>query len=246
MSLSEAAGHTGKGKEPFSCTECPLQTHSFCSALIGTPARRDRLDMRGSTTIGARQFAYKAKEKADRFAILRAGWAIRFTHTHDGRRQILALLLPGDILAIEITTKGRITHPILALTPLQLCTFSAERFNRVASQDPSVMLTTATILHDVREAYEARIMDLGRSTAEERIARLILDIKQRLESAGLTMGNQIPFPLRQQTIGDMLGLTQVHVSRVMSQIRKAGLISVDRETLVIENLDELKRIAAFD
>lgn len=246
MSLSEAENATREEGESISCQACPLKKQRFCSALIGTPAREDRLGLRSVSVIAPRQFAYKANEQTQRFSILQSGWAVRFTHTHDGRRQVLALLLPGDIMGLEVTTRGSISHPILALTQLRLCTFQADDFNKIAAEDPGVMLSTAAILQDVREGYEARIVDLGRSTAEERIARLILDIKRRLESTGMiSSGSKIPFPLRQQTIADMLGLTQVHVSRVMSQIRKAGLISLDRETLEIEDMEGLKRIAAF-
>lgn len=247
MSPSETESPAGKEGDLLSCQACPLKKQRFCSALIGTPAREDRLGLRSVSVIGARQFAYKANEQTQRFSVLQSGWAVRFTHTHDGRRQVLALLLPGDILGLEVTTKGIISHPILALTQLQLCTFRADDFNRIASEDPGVMLSTAAVLQDVREGYEARIVDLGRSTAEERIARLILDIKRRLDSTDMISSSErIPFPLRQQTIADMLGLTQVHVSRVMSQIRKAGLISLDRETLEIRDMDGLKRIAAFN
>ena len=86
--------------------------------------------------------------------------------------------------------------------------------------------------------------DLGRRTADERIARLILRLSSRLAKRGMLQGQAMDFPLRQHQIADATGLTPVHVSRVLSNFRRKGLIDINGRSLTILNATELSRVAA--
>jgi len=96
-----------------------------------------------------------------------------------------------------------------------------------------------------KEASEARLVDLGRRNAEQRLARLILDLRRRLREKGLSDGTAIPFPLRQQTIADALGLTQVHVSRVMRSLRQSRILQTKAGQINILDMDALMAVAEF-
>ena len=88
-------------------------------------------------------------------------------------------------------------------------------------------------------------VDLGRRTADERIARLILGLKDRLTSRGLAQGETIDFPLRQHHVADATGLTAVHVSKVLSEFRRRGLIEINDRCLTILKPMEFQRIATM-
>jgi CRP-like cAMP-binding protein len=99
----------------------------------------------------------------------------------------------------------------------------------------------------IEEKYRADqlIVDLGRRTADERIARLVLNLVERLLKRGMTRGEpvELDFPLRQRHIADATGLTPVHVSKVLSEFRRNGLIRLSERSLTILDLTGFRRIA---
>jgi len=86
------------------------------------------------------------------------------------------------------------------------------------------------------------MVDLGQRLAEERIAGLVLRLRTRFLARGEVQDESFPFPLRQQHIADITGLTSVHVSRVIGHLRKSGLIEIAGGRIVLHNVAELQRI----
>lgn len=131
---------------------------------------------------------------------------------------------------------------IQALTPV--------RFSRINRNDLKARLCADSKIHEAlgrvcieeSKASDQLIVDLGRRTADERIANLLLSLVERMESRNAFTSNLYPFPLRQQDIADVLGLTPVHVSRVLTKFRKAKLIEFSSGKLQILNRRELNRI----
>ncbi len=86
-------------------------------------------------------------------------------------------------------------------------------------------------------------LDLGRRRADERIARLILRLADKVAKRTQSRTATFDFPLRQRHIADATGLTPVHVSKVMGELQRAGLIEVNSRSLTIVNAAELQRVA---
>lgn len=214
----------------------------FCSAVMGVGEEERRLKVEGS--VRPRQHIYKSGEARGQIVILRDGWAIRFVLTPDGRRQVLSILLPGDIAGGEFLMRNEARVSVQALAmPVNYCAFDIADLKEIAKRDPGLIWTFVGIEIAEHEASEALMVGLGRRNAEQRIARLVLDIYERLERRGLTEGTTIPFVLRQKTIADLLGLTQVHVSRVMTAMKEQGIMHVARGSLTILDMQALRDIA---
>lgn len=200
--------------------------------------------MKTHGSVRPRQHIYKSGESRGQIVILRDGWAIRFVLTPDGRRQILSILLPGDIAGGEFLMREEARVSVEALaTPVRYCAFDIADLKEIAKKDPGLIWTFVGIEIAEHEASEALMVGLGRRNAEQRIARLVLDIYERLEKRGLAEGNTIPFVLRQSTIADLLGLTQVHVSRVMTAMKAQGIMKLARGSLTILDMRALRAIA---
>ncbi|MDQ0249377.1 CRP-like cAMP-binding protein [Sphingomonas kyeonggiensis] len=146
--------------------------------------------------------------------ILLSGWAARIRILPDGRRQIMGLLLPGDLIGHCYQPQPLATSTIMALTDLEICSApSAQDF-------PSLECVYATS-HALDEAFLlAQITRLGRMNASERLADLFLELFERLSMAGLTRGNAFEHPLTQELVADVTGLTPVHVNRVVKTMRQ--------------------------
>ena len=168
---------------------------------------------------------------------VRSGWACLVRLFRDGRRQIQHLLVPGDLL---VPLPGmRAPTTVMALTPVttvQIDAFVANpRAERVLRLDAA--LTQAALL-----TQAAR---LGRQSASERLAHLLLELRDRLRLAGLANEDRYPMPLTQEVLADALGLTSVHVNRTLQSMRRERLIELRGGTVELLDPQRLGRMADY-
>jgi CRP-like cAMP-binding protein len=187
-----------------------------------------------------------AGERSDRVCVVCDGWAFRFVLLADGRKQILSILIPGDVITPTRMFDENVRFSVQALTDMQYCGFAssilrAKLFAHLAVLDAWTKLLIAEQHHNF-----GLLIDLGSRTADERIAHLILDLKLRLERRGMTVENSFVFPLSQRLIAAATGLTPEHVSRVMGSFRREGLIENGKGFLRIVNLPGLQRIGGLN
>lgn len=190
-----------------------------------------------------RQNLYRAREALRHVALVREGVAFRYVLVQGGQRQILSFCLPGDFLAPSAAFKDSQHFSIQALTPMRLCLFERDAFRKFVEEDRDAMRALTGIYVDEKERYEARIVDLGRRSSDERIARFMLDAMSVMQRREPVERPSFFFPMRQQHIADALGLTQVHVSRVIGRFRKKGLIGFSGGKLEIIDLPNLRNVA---
>lgn len=148
--------------------------------------------------------------------LLLTGWAARVRLLPDGRRQFLSFVLPGDLI-------GACDHP----RPLAVATITALSEVQVCPLPPAVARSPLHVAYAVSRAFDegyllAQVTRLGRLNAQERIADLLLELHERLTLNGMTDGNAFDLPLTQETLADALGLTSVHVNRMLQQARREG------------------------
>jgi CRP-like cAMP-binding protein len=99
-----------------------------------------------------------------------------------------------------------------------------------------------------REAaiYAERLASIGRRSAYERLAHLILELLTRLQAVGLAEGASFRMPLTQEMLADALGLSLQHINRMVRNLREEGLASIEEHTITIHDLDSLARLAGFE
>jgi CRP-like cAMP-binding protein len=179
--------------------------------------------------------------------VIISGWACRQRTLPDGRRQIFGFLLPGDTVGLTVS-------------PSPLDELSTVAINRVESMD-ALMLREILHLGDTRYASlqaaiaETRrleetyllnhIVRLGRQSAFERMAHLILEVRERTKMAGLAQGDRFPMPLTQEVLSDVLGLSIVHVNRTLQQLKRDGLIEMKSGWVCVLDARRLETIADY-
>jgi CRP-like cAMP-binding protein len=221
---------------------------AICRALIGKsghalppgPKRVTQVHQ----TAHAGQLIYRSGERAEGVDVVCDGWAFAFMMLSDGRRQILSFLLPGDVVATAALLKDRLGFSVQALTDLRYCRFSKSELRLQMATEPKIIDEYASICVAEKEETDQLVTDLGRRTADERIARLVLALMARLDARGMVHDHSFAFPLRQRHIADATGLTPVHVSRVIGGFRSARLIDISGRALKVLDLDELRRVSA--
>ncbi len=148
--------------------------------------------------------------------IVLQGWAARVRILPDGRRQFMSFFLPGDVIGATYQAMPIATATVVALTECTVCT---------APRAPagSGLAQAYSVARALDEAYLlGHVVQLGRLNAQERISDFLLEIYERLSLAGLTVGGSFEMPLTQEMLADALGLTPVHVNRMIQQARRDG------------------------
>jgi two-component sensor histidine kinase len=183
---------------------------------------------------------------SDRLHVLLDGWACRYRTVADGRRQIVTVCLPGDILDIDRLYLQAPGCGLASLSPCRIA--SVHREDLFAQMDQNQRL--ATVFGLLGAADNALLaehsVNLGRRSAHEHLAHLMCEIMVRLESAGLANGLKCAWPITQEQIADILGLTPVHVNRTMRELRARELIEISGQELHILDREGLERSAGFD
>jgi CRP/FNR family transcriptional regulator, anaerobic regulatory protein len=223
------------------CASCAERETSICQTLVGSSSPKRLAGTHQTAHAG--QLIYRSNEPVDGVSVLCEGWAFTFLMLFDGRRQILSFLLPGDVVATTALLRDRLSLSIQALTDLRYCRFSKPELRSLMTAEPKIFDHYASICAAEKEETDQLVTDLGRRTADERIARLVLALMARLGARGMVKDDSFAFPLRQRHIADATGLTPVHVSRVIGSFRNAGLIDITGRSLKVLNLEELRRVS---
>jgi CRP-like cAMP-binding protein len=157
------------------------------------------------------------------------GWACRHHLLADGRRQILQFVLPGELIGFSAAAPTPLDRgPVLALTRV-VWADGAALFNAVGGM-PAGLSGLAAAITRAEKIDQVRLIDhivrLGRQSAYERMAHLLLELHERLSGAGRADGDSFPLPLTQEVIADALALSVVHVNRVLQRLRAERRIAV--------------------
>lgn len=168
------------------------------------------------------------------------GWACRQRVLSDGQRQIFGFLLPGDCVGLSSEPRALDGTAIVAVTRVETADAAMLR-EILALGDPRHDrlrrgLAQARLYEEV--CLLNHVVRLGRQSAPARVGHLFLELRDRLNRAGLCYGDRFHLPLTQETLADALGLSLVHVGRTLGRMRRDGLIALDRGWLNL--LDEAR------
>lgn len=176
--------------------------------------------------------------------LLESGWIARTRLIEDGRRQIIVVFLAGDLLGLKSMLLERQPDTIESLTDAHVRSIDHKRLLDLCEQNHAVAVRVMFQLAEDERRLHNWVAALGKGNADERIAALLLDLRGRLFHAGLATGAIYRMPLTQQEIADHLGLTVVHVNRVLRRLREEGIVTVQRGTVTIDDVARLSRFAA--
>jgi CRP-like cAMP-binding protein len=235
---------------PVRCTECPIRDRALFQVLS-----QNYLDEAGSRRAGqyrvaARTHLYQESAPAAMAYTLFEGWLLLYRNHADGSRQGLRVALPGDFVGYTPLAEAGYTHGALAVTDVVVCGFRQADLHEMIASQAVIARQVSSIQARNLALCESNVLGLGRKSAEQRIAHLVADLHHRLtrvigsESAG-ARPLIVPFPLTQEMLGELAGLTPVHTNRVLRKLRLDGVMSCERQRLEIMDPVRLHQIAGF-
>ncbi|MCB5204073.1 Crp/Fnr family transcriptional regulator [Neorhizobium sp. T786] len=174
------------------------------------------------------------------------GFAARYKLTEDGTRQITALHVPGDFVDLHAFMMKTMDHGIVALSPCRVALAEHPELKAITENAPhlSRMLWLDTLIHG--SITRSWIVAMGRRSKSSHLAHILCELYSRLKVVDRVDGQSFAFPLSQGEMADVMGLSLVHMNRVIQTMRREGLISWVNQIITILDWDRLSSLAEFD
>lgn len=174
-----------------------------------------------------------------------SGWACRHKQLEDGRRQIVAFFIPGDLCDHNVFILREMDHSIAAITPVTVAELSRDTFERITLEHPRVLraMWWETLVNAAIQREWTT--NLGQRDAFERMAHLICELFFRLRCVGLTEDKSCDFPITQADLAEATGISVVHVNRTIQELRAQRLLVLKGRRLTIPDLPGLMKAGFF-
>ncbi|HEY8572586.1 Crp/Fnr family transcriptional regulator [Phenylobacterium sp.] len=212
-------------------------------------AERNRLDQLlnfPTETYAPRKVIIERGDKVQNIHLVLSGLAMRRKELRDGSRQVMAFLIPGDLCDVEVFVLQAMDHDIVAVAETTCVLIPADTMVELLTESSN--LTWAMWWGTMVDSAILRewIVDHGARDARERLAHLFYEMLVRYRVVGATTDNSYPFPVTQELLADGLGLTSVHVNRVLQELRAEDLIEFENKVVTIPDPARLKKAAKFE
>ncbi|MEW4448825.1 HWE histidine kinase domain-containing protein [Qipengyuania sp. JC766] len=185
-------------------------------------------------------------ENDGRLHILTEGWAVRYLTGANGWRQIVAVNLPGDILDAERLYLDRTRFGLATITDCTVLQLDRQQLRELAQNSPAVCRAFGAAVAIERCGAGESAARLGQRCARNRMAHFFCEMAARLDKITAATWRGHHFPITQEQLGCILGMSVVHVNRTLQDLRADGLIEVRAQRMQILDREKLEQIAEFD
>jgi CRP-like cAMP-binding protein len=182
---------------------------------------------------------------ADDLFVIVEGWACRYATTSDGGRQLTALLLPGDMGNLDSLMFSRLDYGVRTLTEVTVVAVPRDWALALAVQHPGIARTFTWLALLENVILTKWTQSLGRRSAKSRLAHLLCELGARLD-AGDDGESRFTLPLTQEQIADVLGLTSVHVNRVLQELRADRMVVTRYRRMILPDVARIRESCGFD
>jgi CRP-like cAMP-binding protein len=173
------------------------------------------------------------------------GMAARYKVLRNGKRQIVNVLVPGDIVGLPGSFLDRAPFSVIALTDMKLEVCSHDAFVAACYRRPKFALALSWLAVQDATLYAERVVDIGRRTPIERLAHFLLELHARLIMVGRAEATALELPISQEVMSDTLGLSVPHLNRMLAKLRGDGMLAVSGRRVQFTDIKALEVLAHF-
>lgn len=237
----------GSKRIPLDCSKCQARVEGLCDGCASEVWSVIARYKTGDKEVRAGQDIIRLGEPCETIYNLVAGWAFLYSLLQDGRRQILQFALPGAVLGFDLVDGGHATYGVQAVTDGVVCMLPHKALGPLSKDHPEIGLRLAWLVSRDRNLSYEHLTSLGRRSARERVAHLLLElfIRSHAQWPGHRI-EEMHLPLTQEHIGDATGLTGVHVNRVLRDLRNDRIVEFHYRRLIILDPDRLVDVADIE
>ena len=173
------------------------------------------------------------------------GYAARYKLLRNGKRQIVNVMLPGDVVGLPGSFLELAAYSVIAITDLKIQVCSVDDYLKLCYQRPQFGLVLTWLQTEEAASYAEHLINIGRRSPVERLAHFLLEIHARKMTIGRATAEGFDLPFSQEVMGDALGLSIPHLNRMFSQLRAEGLIEGNARRVEFIDYKALQRFAHF-
>jgi len=237
------AAQTGHG---VSLAEHPFVARlSRFMQLSAADLRSLELIVEGERIIKKRKDLVVVGDQYRNLCFVKDGYAIRYKLLRSGKRQILNVILPGDVIGFPVSFFDRSIYSVVAVSDLTYSICSLDAYARLCYERPQFGLALSWLAAYEAAIYAEHIVDLGRRTPLERMAHFLLELHARLLAVGRAQKTSFDLPFSQELMADVLGLSVPHLNRVMQRLRADQLITTRTRLVELTDMASLQTLAHF-
>lgn len=228
-----------------SCGNCRLNTICLPISLhIDDIDKLNNIIQRGKP-LQKGDFLYRANDPFDSVYAIRSGAVKAITISDNGVEQVTGFYLPGEVVGMDGIAENRYTNSVIALETASVCEIPFNRMEELSLKIPNLQRHFFQLMSREITQDQQIITLLSKSSAEERIAALLLSISNRNSRRQLS-ATAFQLPMSRTDIGNYLGLTIETVSRTFTRLQKQDVIHVDKKEVLINDMEQLRNIANGD
>ena len=229
------------------CSECSIRRLALFHGVTEEDLMWTQKYRRSQFTVSARKEIFKELVPSEYMFTLYHGWVASYKTLNTGKRQILRISLPGDMLGFQADLIAPMTHSAVSLSAVVLCAFPRAEMPELLRRNLSVAKRLSELNARDMNICQNRLMTFGQQSAIERIAFFCAELYYRaLSIFGSIKNDEMFFPLSQEDIGDATGLTKIHVNRTLKALREQGYMEVSSKHLKIHDVKGLCELGSFD
>lgn len=234
-------------QQQMRCVDCPIRQRALFQVVAEDYLHDAQSRRTAQYELRARHTLYVEDAPALMAYTLFSGWLLLFRTHSDGSRQGLRVALPGDFVGYAPTGDSTYSHGALAITDVVVCGFRQDDLHTMIDAQPDIARQITAIHSRYLSSCESNVLGLGRKSAEQRIAHALADLYHRLEplAAISENGRVMPFPMTQEMLGELTGLTPVHTNRVLRKLREHGLVVWERQKIEVRDLEGLVELGEY-
>jgi CRP-like cAMP-binding protein len=229
-----------------------IGVESALARKLSTFVPMSREELRYLTQMQAAQLAVKRGQQLVREGqtghkafVLQTGWASSYKDLPNGTRQIISFAIAGDCVGLRSVLLRTADHSFAALTDSVVSAVDGAHFMKCIVDFPRLGAALLWATSRDEAMVVEHLVNLGRRSALERTAHFFLELAERLSLIGEATKEEFKCPLSQFVLADALGLTAIHVNRVLRQLREQNLLTLREGTVHIHDLSRLKKLAGF-
>ena len=200
----------------------------------------------GVRTLSAREIMTRADEPLSRSALLLDGILARDVRSASGARQLVSIQVPGDFVDLHSLPLGRLDHDVVAMSTAKVALFEHDDIKRLMAEDEehARQLWALTIIDaSISRHWTFR---MGSMRAMAQLTNFLCEMHLRLTLCDRARDGWFELPWTQEELGQICGLSKVHVSRVLKDIREAGIATVRDGKAQIHDISRAERLGVFD
>ncbi|MCZ7676166.1 MAG: Crp/Fnr family transcriptional regulator [Roseovarius sp.] len=204
-----------------------------------------RLHGRRRSFVAGRDMAHQGQSDHAAY-ILSRGWVCSYKIQPDGTRQIVDFQVPGDFLGLRSVLLRTSDHSFEPIVDIEAVEVLASDLLEAFAHTPRLAAAVLWAASRDEAMVVEHLVSIGRRGADARMAHFLLELSSRLALVGMGSREGYDCPLTQNHLADTLGLSAVHVNRVLRQLRESGLVTFQGGRVSIHDHDRLAELADFD